>query len=144
MLRSIIGLVTKYKGMILYIIFGALTTFVNYLIYFPLYFSLSLSAVLSNAIAWAGAVLFAFLTNKPFVFESKDWSIVTTFRELLSFVGCRIMTGLLETVAIFIFVDLLDYNGFVWKIVVSVAVVILNYVLSRVFVFNKKISDTPS
>ena len=64
----------KYKGAIIYLFFGALTTVVNYLVYFPCYNLLGLSAAVSSILAWVVAVAFAFVTNKPFVFKSRDWS----------------------------------------------------------------------
>jgi putative flippase GtrA len=84
------------------------------------------------------AVAFAYLTNKPFVFKSHDWSRQTVIPELTKFVGCRIGSGLLETVIIFVAVDLLHWNGNIWKLVTSVLVVILNYVASKLLVFRKK------
>lgn len=129
-------LITKYHDMILYLFFGALTTLVNFVVYFPLYNWVLLSGTVSNVIAWAIAVIFAYLTNKPFVFKSNDWSTKTVVPELIKFVGCRIGSGLLETAAIWIFVDLLMWNGNWIKIVVSVVVVLLNYLFSKLLVFK--------
>ena len=131
-------LITQYKEVIVYLIFGALTTFVNYLVYFPLYNWLSVSAAISNIIAWFIAVIFAYLTNKPFVFRSNNWSIDFIAMEFLKFFGCRIGSGLLETAILWITVDYLAYNGNVIKILVSVLVVIVNFVSSKWIVFNKK------
>ena len=78
----------KYADVISYLFFGVLTTAVNYLIYLPCYNLLSWSAGFSNIVAWSGAVAFAFLTNKPFVFGSHDWSARTVIPEFVSFVSC--------------------------------------------------------
>jgi putative flippase GtrA len=110
---------------------------VNYLVYLPLYNWVSLSATASNAIAWVFAVAFAFLTNKPFVFRSFDWSWKTVGPELAKFVSCRIGSGLLETAAIFLTVDLLHWNGNIMKLILAVVVVILNYIGSKLLVFKK-------
>ena len=136
MLQKLRGLIVKYRDILAYLFFGVLTTAVNYLVYLPCYNLLHFSAAVSNAIAWVAAVAFAYLTNKPFVFESKDWSAKTVLPELAKFVGCRIGSGLLETAILFVCVDLLQWNGNVWKLIASVLVVILNYVASKLLVFR--------
>ena len=128
----------KYYDLILYLVFGVLTTGVNYIVYLPCYNLLGLSASVSNAIAWVVSVAFAFVTNKPFVFRSYDWSAKVVLPELAKFLGCRIGSGVLETAILFVTVDLLKWDGNLWKIVTSVLVVILNYVGSKLLVFRKK------
>ena len=130
-------LLQKYGDVLAYLIFGALTTLVNYLIYLPCYNLLHWSAGISNAVAWVGAVAFAFLTNKPFVFKSRDWSWKVLWPELTKFLGCRIGSGVLETAIIFLTVDMLAWNGNVIKIITSVLVIILNYFGSKLLVFRK-------
>lgn len=137
MVQKIKNLVQKHRDILSYLFFGGLTTVVNYLVYLPCYNLLNLSAAVSNAIAWAVAVAFAYLTNKPFVFRSHDWSLKTVVPELTKFVTCRIGSGLLETGILFLCVDLLAWNGNVWKLITSVLVVILNYIASKLLVFKK-------
>ena len=137
MVQKIKNLVQKHWDILSYLFFGGLTTVVNYLVYLPCYNLFSLSAAVSNAIAWAVAVAFAYLTNKPFVFRSHDWSMKTVIPELTKFVTCRIGSGLLETGILFLCVDLLAWNGNVWKFITSVLVVILNYIASKLLVFKK-------
>lgn len=127
----------KHKAVLVYLFFGALTTLVNFLVYYPLYNYLHLSATVSNIIAWAAAVIFAFLTNKPFVFNSNDWSMKTVLPEFWKFCVCRVGTGVLETLVLFVTVDMLQLGGNIMKIIVSVVVVIVNYVGSKLFVFKK-------
>ena len=134
---KILLLVRKYRDILSYLFFGVLTTVVNFAVYFPLYNWLGLSATLSNSVAWAVSVAFAFLTNKPFVFQSHDWSLPVVVPELVKFLGTRIGSGLLETLVIFLTVDLLNMEGNVVKIIVSVLVVIMNYVGSKLLVFRK-------
>ena len=138
MVLKISRLLNKYKDVAIYLIFGVLTTVVNYLVYLPLYNIAQWSATLSNAVAWFFAVAFAFLTNKPFVFKSNDWSAKTVFSEAVKFVGCRVGSGLMETASIFLLVDVLALNGNVIKLMLSIAVVILNYFASKLLVFKKK------
>lgn len=137
-MRKIRTLLNHYADIISYLFFGGLTTLVNFLVYFPLYNWLGFSGLLSNVIAWVAAVAFAFVTNKPFVFKSHDWSKDVVMTELSKFVGCRIASGLLESSAIWLFVDMLNRDGNWIKIIVSILVVILNYVFSKSIVFKKK------
>lgn len=128
----------KHWDILTYLFFGVLTTVVNYLIYLPCYNLLDWSAGLSNVLAWIVAVAFAFLTNKPFVFKSHDWSWKVVCPELTKFVGCRIGSGVLETAILFVCVDWLGWNGNVWKLVTAVLVIILNYIGSKFLVFKNK------
>ena len=137
MYQKIMNLIKKHWDILSYLFFGGLTTAVNYIVYYPLYNLCGLSATISNAIAWVAAVAFAYLTNKPFVFKSNDWSAKVVLPELTKFVVCRIGSGLAETAIIFITVDLANLNGNIMKLITSVLVVILNFVASKLVVFRK-------
>ena len=128
----------KYYDLIVYLIFGVLTTVINYLVYLPCYHFFSLRSAVSNMIAWIAAVAFAYLTNKPFVFRSHDWSAKTVIPELMKFVGTRVGSGGVETLILFVTVDILGMDGIIWKLLTSVLVVILNYVGSKLMVFRNK------
>lgn len=130
-------LIRKYYDILAYLFFGVLTTAINYIVYLPCYNLLHYSAAVSNVIAWVVAVAFAYLTNKPFVFKSHDWSAKTVVPELTKFVTCRIGSGVMETSIIFLTVDLLHWNGNVMKLITSVLVVIVNYAASKLVVFRK-------
>lgn len=136
-MKKLLNLVRKHWDILSYLFFGALTTVVNYLVYLPCYNLLGLSSALSNMIAWVFAVAFAYLTNKPFVFQSHDWTMKTVLPELAKFVACRIGSGVLETAILFVSVDLLRWDGNVMKLVTSVLVIIVNYVGSKLLVFRK-------
>lgn len=138
MVEKIRTLIKKHWDILVYLFFGGLTTVVNYVVYLPCHNLLGLSATVSNVIAWVVAVAFAFVTNKPFVFRSYDWSAKTLLPELAKFVGCRVGSGLLETAILFVTVDLIHWNGNIWKLITSVLVVILNYFGSKLLVFTKK------
>lgn len=129
--------ILRHSNVVIYLIFGGLTTAVNYLVYVPCYNWLKLSAGASNVIAWGVAVAFAFLTNKPFVFQSHDWSAKVLLPELGKFLGCRVGSGVLETVFLLVTVDLLAWNGNWMKLITGILVVILNYVGSKLLVFRK-------
>jgi len=138
MVEKIRALIKKHWDILVYLFFGGLTTVVNYVVYLPCHNLLGISATVSNVIAWVVAVAFAFVTNKPFVFRSYDWSAKTLLPELAKFVGCRVGSGLLETAILFVTVDLIHWNGNIWKLITSVLVVILNYFGSKLLVFTKK------
>ncbi len=137
MITKIKELIVRHREILLYIIFGGMTTLVNYLVYLPLYNSIGISASVCNIIAWFFSVVFAFFTNKPFVFKSNDWSPKTVLKEIITFFSCRIGSGLAETVIIFLTVDMMHWNGNIWKLLTSVLVVILNYFFSKWMVFRK-------
>ena len=138
MIQKIKDLVIRYWDIVSYLFFGVCTTIVNYIIYIPCYNFLGMSATVSNIIAWVVAVAFAYLTNKPFVFKSHDWSAKTVVPELTKFVGCRVGSGVAETIVLFLAVDLLGWNGNIWKLVTQVMVTVMNYVASKLLVFRKK------
>lgn len=137
-MEKLLDLIKKYRSVLIYLVFGVLTTLVNYIVYFPCYNGLHLSAASSNIIAWVFAVIFAYLTNKPFVFESKDWSAKTVIPEFAKFTGTRIASGAIETVMIWLAVDAMGWNGNIWKVITSILVVIINYIGSKLFVFREK------
>ena len=137
-MNKIMELVKKHWDIVTYLFLGVLTTVVNYAVYLPCYNLLGLSATISNIIAWVVAVAFAYLTNKPWVFKSHDWSMKVVLPELSKFVACRVGSGVLETGMIFVFVDLMGINGNVFKLITSVLVVILNYIGSKLLVFKNK------
>ena len=131
-------LLKKYWDILTYLFFGVLTTAVNYLVYLPCYNLLGWSAGFSNILAWIVAVAFAFVTNKPFVFKSYDWSWNVVWPELTKFVGCRIGSGVLETGILLVCVDMLAWNGNVMKLITAVLVIVFNYIGSKFLVFKKK------
>ena len=138
LVEKLVALNKKHYDILAYLFFGVLTTAVNYIVYLPCFNLLGISAAVSNVIAWAAAVVFAYLTNKPFVFHSHDWSKSTVVPELTKFVGSRVASGVLETAFIFVTVDCLLLNGNIMKLLTSVLVVILNYIASKLLVFRKK------
>ena len=138
MFEKIRTIVKDHWDIITYLVFGVLTTVVNYAIYLPCLNLLRMPAAVSNCIAWVVAVAFAFVTNKPFVFGSHDWSLKTVIPELGKFVATRISSGAIETVILLVAVDTLGGNGNIWKLITQVLVIIINYVGSKLLVFRKK------
>lgn len=137
MIHTLKLLAEKHRDIPSYLFFGVCTTLVNYLVYLPCHNLLLFSAAASNVIAWVAAVAFAYLTNKPFVFRSHDWSAKTVIPELAKFIACRVGSGAAETVILFLAVDLLGWDGNLWKLLTSVLVVVVNYIGSKLLVFRK-------
>lgn len=131
-------LLEKYREVFSYLFFGVLTTAVNYVTFALAVQILPVSATAANVIAWVVAVAFAYLTNKPFVFRSHDWSAKTVVPELGKFLSCRVGSGVMETAIILIAVDILGGNKYLWKLLTNVLVVIVNYIGSKLLVFRKK------
>ena len=128
----------KYRDVILYLFFGGCTTLVNMGVYALCYELLGVPNVPSVAIAWLLAVVFAFITNKLWVFDSKSWDRGTVKHEAGSFLAARAATGLLDVLIMYLAVDVMGWNGTVWKLISNILVVILNYIASRLFIFRKK------
>ena len=129
-------LYNKHRATVIYLVFGVLTTVVNYVVYLPLYNFAGLPASVCNAIAWVVAVAFAYVTNKLYVFESKSWGS-GVWGELLRFVGSRLASGVIETGILLLTVDILGWDGNIMKLLVAVYCIVSNYVLSKFFVFKK-------
>lgn len=149
-----LDLYKKYKEMILYIVFGGLTTLVNMAVYYAMFDRMSFGNVISTIWAWILSVLFAYITNKLFVFESKSFSAKVLAAEMASFFLCRLATGVIDLAIMYLFVDM-DICGMaadIWKLPVigmiikfpmimkllsNVIVIILNYIASKLFIFKK-------
>ena len=125
---------------IMYLIAGVLTTVVNYVVYFlmPRFESNGLDIVLANTVSWIAAVLFAFVVNKIFVFDSPEWNLRTLYREFLPFVAARLLSWGFDTLFLYVTVGLLNFNEPLCKILSNVIVLIMNYVASKFFIFKKK------
>ena len=143
MLQKAKVLFQKHKEPILYLIFGGLTTAVDFGISFLLYrFWIDAAQVpdfavhAADVIAWVAAVAFAFVTNRIWVFESKKRGFAPVARELLEFAGGRILTLLLQEAVMAIAVTWLGGNKYLFRILAAVMVIILNYVISKLIVFK--------
>ena len=132
------ALFAKYKQTILYLIFGVLSTIVNILTYTFCTRNLNIEFLISNWIAWIVAVLFAYITNKFFVFESKEINIKFLIKELSSFVSCRLLSGIIEMILMYTMISLMSLNDFIVKIITNVVVVILNFIFSKLIIFKNK------
>lgn len=123
------------KEVISYLIFGILTTLVNIVVYTFCKDVLQIQYLISNAIAWIVSVLFAYFTNRKYVFESHNSLIIN---ELVKFIGARVSTGIMDMLLMWLFVDVLSMQSMISKIIVNVVVVILNYIFSKLFIFQEE------
>lgn len=133
-----IKLTKKYKETISYLIFGILSTIVNIATY--VFFSriIKINFMISNIIAWFVAVIFAYITNKFFVFESKNINIKFILKEITSFMSLRILSGLTELILMYIMINIMLINDFIVKIITNIVVVILNFIFSKLIIFKNK------
>lgn len=127
----------KYQSLISYAVFGVLTTVVNIVTYSICYNRMGIGNTLSNVIAWILAVAFAYVTNKLWVFDSKSWKLQVLKREITAFVSCRLATGILDIVMMFVSVDLLGMHAMPMKILSNIIVIVLNYIFSKLVIFKK-------
>ena len=128
----------KYKEMISYLFFGVLTTAVDFVAYYALTRFLAVGEGAANVLSQIIAIIFAFFTNKLFVFEDKKTDIKTLLSQFVAFGSLRAVTLLLNSVLFIIMLDKLKMNDIITKIIISVIVIILNYVFSKLIVFKKK------
>ena len=159
-MKKLKELYLKYREVIDYLFWGVMTTLVSFISYsvFVLIFSavlgqnaqveafgmsFSISVTLAHILSWICSVSFAFVTNKLFVFKSKSFAFSVAFPEFTKFLSARILTGVLEMAGVPLLVSvglgmtIFGIEGAVAKIIVTVAVIILNYVFSKLFVFKK-------
>ena len=138
-MKKIKELYLKYKEIINYLFFGGCTTIVNFISYYIPARIIGIDEVISNSIAWCISVLFAYVTNKIFVFSSKKENLVGILKEMFSFIFARLFKGALCDIGLFaLMINILGINDIVSKITTQILVVILNYVLSKLVIFKKE------
>lgn len=124
------------REVISYLIFGVLTTLVNWVVY-GMMVRTGVDYRIATAAAWVVSVLFAFVVNKIFVFQSYDLHFACVMKEVTSFTACRVASGVMEMVLMVIMVSWLNMDEYVSKVLVSIVVVVVNYVFSKLFIFRK-------
>lgn len=137
-MSKIIDLFNKYKEVVMYLIFGVLTTIVSLVSYYLLTITIfnpdnAILLQVANILSWIISVLFAYITNRKFVFESKNNNIL---KEVSSFFGSRLITLLLDMLIMFVGVTLLKGNDKFIKVISQVIVIVSNYIFSKLFVFK--------
>lgn len=138
MLKFIKDMYEKYREVISYLFFGVLTTVVNLIVYFFCKDLCNIHYLVSNAIAWVIAVIFAYWVNKVYVFESKANTFKDLFIEFVLFIAARLASGVADMFCLFLMVDMMGISDNIAKFICQVMVVIMNYVFSKLIVFRKK------
>lgn len=126
------------KSIILYIFFGVCTTLVNIIVYLLFSSFLNCSVTISTIFAWIIAVLFAYLTNRTWVFNSKKNGFSERINELYKFYLCRLMTGIIDLIGMYILVSRLNYTDVTIKLFLNIIIIIINYIASKLIVFNNE------
>lgn len=139
-LRSLEDSYAKVKEIVLYIFFGALTTFINMAVFWLFTSPVPVNVLAANIVAWVAAVIFAFFTNKSWVFGDRQTGAAEYLRQAGTFFSGRLMTLIFEEAVLLIFVSWLGFGEMLIKIIATIGVLILNYIISKLFVFNKKSS----
>ena len=131
----------KHKEVLLYLLFGGLTTVVS-IVTFALFIALGINELIANVLSWILAVLFAYVTNRTWVFSSDAETKGAVIREMISFFGGRLATLLVEEAILAVFITWLGFPAMWVKVVAQVVVIVLNYVISKFFVFKGGNDDT--
>lgn len=132
----------QQKEIVSYLFFGVLTTCISWGSYAVCVYCFDMSVAWGNAISWILATIFAFVTNKIYVFKSTNWNVTVALKEFTAFSSTRLGTGLFEVVTVPLLVKMgfdktvFGVKGSVSKIVVSLTVVIINYIVSKMFIFR--------
>lgn len=138
-MKKIKELYLKYKEIINYLIVGVLTTIISLAIYYISVFTFlnpenSIELQIANILSWIAGVVFAYFTNRKYVFESKNENKI---KEATKFVSSRITTLVLDMLVMWLGVTILHFNDKLIKIISQFLVVVVNYILSKLFVFKK-------
>lgn len=129
-------LYNKYREIIDYIIFGGLTTLVNIVVFYIFDTLLGWPYLIANAVAIVLSILFAYITNKRFVFKTSDMTTKENMMEFLKFIGFRLVSGLADMATMWLLVDLISIDTNIAKLLTQFIVVVLNYVFSKLFIFK--------
>lgn len=132
------NLFSKHKDLIPYAVFGVLTTVVNIVVYWLFAHALGTPVMVATVMAWFVAVLFAYLTNRRWVFHSEALGLKEIAKEAASFFGCRMGTELIDIAAMYVLVDQMRMNDIVIKTVANIVVIVVNYVASKFVIFKHK------
>lgn len=136
MMKKIVDLYKKHQEVIDYIIFGGLTTVVNIVVFFMLNTVFGWPYLVANGVAIIVSILFAYVTNKLFVFKSKGLTTKENIYEFIKFIGFRLVSGLADMATMWILVDLMTFDTNVAKLATQFIVVVLNYFFSKFLIFT--------
>ena len=127
----------KHREIILYLIFGGLATLISAVTYFLASWGLNLSAWLSSVVSWTTAVIFAYITNRAIVFQSKTSSKQGVAKEAVMFLAARLSSLALNVAIMYVFVDVMNLNETLFFVIAQIVVIVFNYIASKLLVFRK-------
>lgn len=135
---KIINILKKYEEIIRYGFFGVLTTVVNFIVFYYFNSILETSYISANSLAIIMSILFAYVTNKKFVFKSQTHTLRQTFYEFLNFISLRLVSGIFDMASMYLLIDGIGIDTNISKILTQFIVVISNYIFSKLFIFKNK------
>lgn len=140
-MKKLFELYKKYSEIINYLIVGVLTTIVSIVIYGVFTKLFHVNYMISNIVSWIGAVSFAYITNKIFVFKSKCDNDKDVLIEIYQFFKYRVFSLVIDLLLMYLFVEIFNINDMIAKVIVQFIIIILNYLFSKLFVFKRKKSN---
>ena len=121
-----------------YLIFGFLAFVLNYVLYLLFDALFGINYMIATVLSWILTVIFAYWTNRTFVFKSKNTAALSLFKEFVSFIGARVATEVIELLFMYLTVDLAGMNSYAAKLIGQVLVIVANYLLSKLWIFKEK------
>lgn len=137
-MKTLKQIIKSHWDIIPYLFFGVCTTLINVIIYWGASHILGFFVMMSTVLAWILAVLFAYITNRKWVFHSKAKESLSIIKELISFIACRLATGVVDIVCMYLFVEIMHFEDVIIKFGANLLVIILNYLASKLIIFRKR------
>jgi len=136
-MSKLIDIYNRYREQILYLVFGGLTTVISIITYAVFTELAAINILIANILSWIISVAVAYATNKSVVFRSDKKEAAQVLTEALSFYAGRLFTLLVEEAILFVFIDLAKLPNMPVKIIAQIIIIVLNYVISKAFIFKK-------
>lgn len=138
------GMYKKHEEGINYLIFGFLAFVLNYILYFVFADTIQMHYIAATVVSWVLTVVFAYWTNRSFVFKSQNKDKLSIGKEFISFISARVATEVLEVVLMYLLVDFAGANDKISKLICQTIVILANYVLSKLWIFKSKSDSNPT
>lgn len=136
-MNKLVNIYNRYREQILYLVFGGLTTLISIITYAVFTELADINILIANILSWIISVAVAYATNKSVVFRSDKKGVAQVLTEALSFYAGRLLTLLIEEAILFVFIDLVKLPNMPVKIIAQIIIIVLNYIISKVFIFKK-------
>lgn len=136
-MNKLVNIYNRYREQILYLVFGGVTTLISIITYAVFTELADINILIANILSWIISVAVAYATNKSVVFRSDKKGVAQVLTEALSFYAGRLLTLLIEEAILFVFIDLVKLPNMPVKIIAQIIIIVLNYIISKVFIFKK-------